>query len=307
MTDIQWELENVILVIHSNSYASCEEYIKNNFPKNKIIQWTDGSLQVFEENKHYLCVRHVPHFSVEPPKKEGSWRYGPIISKEDAQRLYNRPAISKENGQRLYNYMGAGRPAICGRGATIEPMFPKNCKVSYLNTEHLTDQYHLEYIKRYITPNIDVYDYSLSNIKILGMGKYLPYKITHEETEYLKKCLQASKKYDVCMVGNIYNDGTRRIEKINELKRHGIKVLVVEMVFGKERDIQIGEARILLNIHLFQHWRVYEAIRCERWRAAGMPIISEASIDPAPSGVTECSYEAITATVKSQLAKMKSH
>jgi len=290
MTDAQDELENIILVLNPYSYSACEEYIKGNFPKNKIIQWTNDTVQLFEENKHYLCVRHVPHFSIEPPKMEGSWRYAPFISKEDAQSLYNDANVN--------------RPFIYWKEATVQPMFSKNCKVSFLNLEHLTDKYTYEYIKRYTTPNIDVYDYSLSNIKILGRGKYLPYKITREETDYLKKCLEATKKYDVCVVGNIYSNATRRIEKINELKRHGITVLVLDMVFGKERDRQIGEARILLNIHLYQHWRVYEAIRCERWRAAGMPIISETSVDPAPSGVTECSYEAILPTVMGELSKL---
>jgi len=295
MTDVYKSLENVILVCYNDNFSVCEEYIRNIFPTNKIILWRNDVVQVFEENRHYLCIRYVPHFSVEPPNiVEGSWRYAPIVSKKDAEALYNDPKVK--------------RPFIHRREGLIQPMFPKNCKVSFLNTEHLTDSYTLEYIKRYLTANIDVYDYSLSNIEILGRGMYLPYKITDKETEYLKKCLQASKKYDVCVVGNIYADyATRRIEKINELKKHGITVLVLDMVFGKERDRQIGEANILLNIHLYQHWRVYEAIRCERWRAAGMPIISETSVHEGPAGVIECSYDDITATVKQQLSIMKSH
>jgi len=296
MTGILMGLENLILVIHYESYNACEEYIKSNFPNNKIIQWRDDVIQVFEENKHYMCIRQVPHFSIEPPKiVEGSWRYAPVISKDDARILYNNPYLN--------------RPFIYySTNGIVQPMFPKNCKVSFLNTEHLTDKYILEYIKRYITPEIDVYDYSLSNIEILGRGKYLPYRITRDETEYLKKCLQATKKYDVCVVGTIKTYyQSRRIKKINDLKRHGITVLMLNNTFGKERDRQIGEARILLNIHLYGPWRVYEAIRCERWRAAGMPIISETSIHPASADIIECSYDDITARVKAQLSKMKSH
>jgi hypothetical protein len=294
MSHLYSELANAIIVLYHTNYDACKEYIRNNFPNNQLILWRDNEISAFEENKHYLCMRQVPHFSVEPPNIEGSWRYAPVISKGDAQSLYNDPRMT--------------RPFIYRREATVQPMFPKNCKVSFLNTEHLSDKYTLDYIKRYLRPEIDVYDYSLSNIEILGRGKHLPYRITHEETDYLKKCLQATKKYDVCVVGNIYSDGAiRRMEKINELKRHGISVLVLHGVFGEERDRQIGEARILLNIHLYTHWRVYEAIRCERWRAAGMPIISEASINAAPSGITECSYDAIITTVKDRLSKMKSH
>jgi hypothetical protein len=269
--------------------------MRNNFPNNELILWSDGEKTIFEENKHYLCIRAVPHFSVEPPNiVEKSWRYAPVISKKDALRLYNDPTHR--------------RPYLYWNRATVQPMFPKNCKVSYLNVEQLSDPYTCEFIKRYLTDNIDIYDYSLSNIKILGRGRYLPYRITNEETEYLKKCLQATKKYDVCVVGTIYSEGaTRRIEKINELKRHDITVLVLDDTYEKERDRQIGEARILVNIHFYTHWKVYEAVRCERWRAAGMPIISEVSIDTLPDGIIGVPYEKIVETVIATLAKMKSH
>ena len=291
MSHLYSELENVILVLYHNNYDACKEYIRNNFPNNELILWGHDELTIFKENKHYLCIRQVPHFSVEPPNiVEKSWRYAPVISKKDALILYNDPNLR--------------RPFIYYYGGTVQPMFPKNCKVSFLNLEQLTDHYIVEYIKRYLTDNIDVYDYSLSNIEILGRGRYLPYRINHDETEYLKKCLQATKKYDVCMVGNFIRRN-RRIEKVNELKRHGISVLLLYGVFGEERDRQIGEARILLNIHLYTPWKVYEAIRCERWRAAGMPIISEASVNPAPSGIIECSYDAIITTVKNELSRLK--
>ena len=52
-------------------------------------------------------------------------------------------------------------------------------------------------------------------------------------------------------------------------------MLKLNNVFQKERDAKIASARVLLNWHENEDWTVYEELRCERWRVAGMPIITE--------------------------------
>ena len=195
------------------------------------------------------------------------------------------------------------------------PVFPKGCKVSFLNIEHLTDKYTLEYIQRKLSDKIDIYHHSPASVRIMGRGKCIPYRITDAETDKLKRYLGEYKKYDVCIVGNC---SKRRMHIVNELFSRMITVLTIGQISrctgfndkydmtGDERDACIGEARILLNIHLRPCWTVYESIRCDRWVAAGMPVISEISVAPgAPPGVIECSYDDIVNTVVRELAKLK--
>ena len=144
----------------------------------------------------------------------------------------------------------------------------------------------------------------------MGRGKCIPYRITDIETAKLKRYLEVPKKYDVCIVGSY---SKRREKIVDELLSRKITVLMIGEIskcdgeiYGDERDIHIGEARILLNIHMRTCWTIYESIRCERWRAAGMPIVSERCEGySAPPAVIQCSYDDIVSTVGHELAKLK--
>lgn len=306
MSNTYEELKNVILLCADPTYKVMKEYFQNVFPNNKIVILThDYESFPFEEGKHYLCVRHVPRFSelaVDVPR--GSWRYIPIIDREERDN-YDLPRIAKDDVNR-------GVISIVPKSLYAVPLFPKNCKVSFLNTEHFTDKYILGYARRYIPDTVEVYDYSMSNIEIFGRGKYLPYKITAEETLRLQKFLNVKKEYDVCIAGTY---SKRRKYIYYQLKRAGLNVLLIggiigyagkvhpyAYMFGDERDALIGKAKVLLNIHLYKTFRIYEAIRCDRWHAAGMPVISERSYGPATKGVIEVDYDRIVETVLKELA-----
>jgi len=306
MSDIYEELKDVILVCTESTYNVMEEYFQYVFPNNKILLLThDYESMVFEEGKHYLCVRHVPRFSelaVNVPR--GSWRYTPIIEREERDN-YDLPRIDK-------NDVNRGVISIVLKSLYAAPLFPKGCKVSFLNTEHFTDKYVLGYVRRYIPDTVEVYDYSMSNLEIFGRGKYLPYKITAEETLRLQKFLNVKKEYDVCITGT-YSRRRKRIYYL--LRRAGLNVLLIggiigyagkvhpyAYMFGDERDALIGKAKILVNIHLYNTFQIYEAIRCDRWHAAGMRVISERSYGPATKGVVECDYDKIVETVLKELA-----
>jgi hypothetical protein len=89
----------------------------------------------------------------------------------------------------------------------------------------------------------------------------------------------------------------------NQLQKLGYSVDIIENKFNKERDIRIGKSRLLLNIHFgygdgTNH--IYESIRCERWRHAGMLILSEKSLFNNP-GLIECDYNNIIIKIKSIL------
>jgi hypothetical protein len=125
----------------------------------------------------------------------------------------------------------------------ITPIINTYFKVGFINVEHLTDKYNLEYNKKYLLPEIDVYDYSLDNIKIFGYGNYIPYKINLTENNFLKSCINNTKLYDISFVGA---PSDRRKHIINQLITLGYRVDIIAQ-FGKERDIRIGQSKLLLN------------------------------------------------------------
>lgn len=309
MSDIYEELKDVTVVCERSIYIYIKEYIDNIFPGRPILLWNIARFNELEleDNKHYLSVFHIPYIYEETMRFiPGTWRYSPIMSKKDVIEIYEGTSVR-------YTFVNID-PSRQNVPYNI-PVFPKGCKVSFLNTEHLTDKYALEYIKKKLSDKIDIYHHSPANVRIMGRGKCIPYRITDAETEKLKRYLGGYKKYDVCVVGNC---SARRKYIVNELFKKMITVLTIGEIskctgfsdkydmHGDERDACIGEARILVNIHLRPCWTIYESIRCERWRAAGMLVISETCDAPGPpSDVIECSYEDIVTTVVRELAKLK--
>ena len=187
---------------------------------------------------------------------------------------------------------------------------PSSCRIGFINTEQLSDPMKLQEYNAIIKDNIDIFDYSEDNILISGKGTYLPYKENPAETQKLKSFMNAPKEYDIAidickfLEKPCPSASQRRIDMINKFIASGVSVNMIE-AWGDERDREIGKCRILLNSHYSDTYNIYEAIRCERWRFAGMNIISEISARPMPNGIIESSYDNITAIVKDQLLKLK--
>lgn len=159
-------------------------------------------------------------------------------------------------------------------------LIPPGSKISFINTEQLSVPYRFEEFKQY-AKGVHVYDYSRENIKISGVGEYLPYKEYPPETEFLKQCLSQPKEYDFAVVGNL---SEYRKKVIEDVRKKGYTVNIVSG-WREVRDKEIGKCKALLNIHFDPQFTVYESIRCERWRYAGMPIYSEPCSDEMPSDV----------------------
>ena len=209
--------------------------------------------------------------------------------------LRSMPLLPNSKKKLIFNEELASKLPIHGR---ITPIINSYFKVGFINVEHLSDKYNLEYNKKYLLPEIDVYDYSLDNIKIYGYGNYISYKINLTENNFLKSCINNTKLYDISFVGWPSN---RRLHIINQLITLGYRVDIIATQFGKERDIRIGQSKLLLNIHLASEWLIYEAIRCERWRLAGMLILSETCLSSPPDGIIECPYNKLVDKIKELL------
>jgi hypothetical protein len=148
-------------------------------------------------------------------------------------------------------------------------------EITFINTEQLSVHSKLKEFLSYVGERTTVYDYSFENIRISGIGTFLPYQEQPEETAQLKICLMQPKTHDFALIGTPSEHRTNIIDK---LEKRGYTVCHVHG-WNAERDRQVGTCRALLNIHYNEHYQMYESIRCDRWRFAGMKIFSEACID----------------------------
>jgi hypothetical protein len=73
---------------------------------------------------------------------------------------------------------------------------------------------------------------------------------------------------------------------LQELRDRGKEVLILDNLYTAERDVKIGKAKLLINIHYNETYRVFELVRCEPWLASGFPVLSEESIDNDPRCIT---------------------
>ena len=160
---------------------------------------------------------------------------------------------------------------------------PTECKISFLNTEQLVvPQKYAEY-KMFIKDGIEIFDYSESNIKLSGKGTFLPYREIPEETEKLKKFMDCPKKYDVVVIGT---NSERRKKIVDELRCKFLRVDFITDLFEDERDKRIAQASMLLNLHFSDAYSEFETVRCNRWKYAKMPILTEPCSGIVPDGIS---------------------
>jgi glycosyltransferase involved in cell wall biosynthesis len=170
------------------------------------------------------------------------------------------------------------------------PNLPSGSKIKFLNTEQLCVPEKLAQYKSFIFIADEVLDYSEENVKLAG-GTHFPYKEKPLETEKLRGYLDVPKEYDVVVVGT---QSERRKQIINGLRSQFLRVHWITDLFGDERDKQIGKAHILLNLHFSDTYQEFESIRCNRWKWAGMKVLTE-PCTRVPDGISvvgkDCLYQ----------------
>jgi len=171
---------------------------------------------------------------------------------------------------------------LCVRRVPFE-LLPATCKIGFVNTEQLTVPSKLAEYSTFTTDSVEVFDYSQKNIELTGKGTYLPYNEVASETAILKEYMTADKKFNVAVVGSYtsYRDAL-----VTSLRKVGFTVDFI-CEFGEARDKRVGQCSVLVNLHAGEEYTIYESARCERWRFAGMPIITEHCSNVVPEGVTD--------------------
>ena len=252
------DLSEYTILCLDEDYLFLKEYIESIFTSNKLLIYTK---HMNIPDGVYISLRRVPLLIDSPPP-------------------FDKLKYTKYKN--LFNY---------NRFPTVNydiPILSLKSRLAYLNVQHYSENMHIELDNFYLRPNIKVYDYSEDNVKLAGKGIALLYKENLKETHKLREFMNVEKVTDVSFVGRI---SYRRNELLKKLAMV-VKVDCINNIFGDERDMRIGQSRILLNIHMNSNWRIYESLRCDRWRFAGMPIVSEESITT-PEGIITCKYDEI--------------
>jgi hypothetical protein len=151
---------------------------------------------------------------------------------------------------------------------------------------------------------VNIWDYSRQNIKFLeklGLSAhYLPPGF-HEKLETIPSSSPAEKDIDILFYGLI---NERRQEILSQLqKQSGIKIVVLNGVFGAQRDQYIARTKIVLNLHYFKT-QIFESVRVSYLLNNKVFVISEQSVDnPYPRvDLVNAPYEQIVDTCLQYLA-----
>ena len=179
-------------------------------------------------------------------------------------------------------------------------VFPKEIYSSerfvFLNVEMLSESKRADHILRMMSYNINIADYSQSNIDFIQKyyaqsGKtynksilYFPYQYVVKDTSLLRN--QCHKyEYDIGVI-NAYPKKDSSVSSELAYKRSDVFDKLTELKFnciningwGKERDLIIHKCKIILNVHHFECFKIFEHIRCDRLIYANKLVISEKSM-----------------------------
>ena len=155
--------------------------------------------------------------------------------------------------------------------------------IGYLNMEQLTTKEWTNKFKNNILSTklpLHIFDYSASNIKYMeenfGVSAiHLPYQYREKEINLLKELINDTpKEYDLAFIGSLCND--RRTLIVKNLLSVGLKINLIQG-WNLVRDKEIAKCKALLNLHFKEEFQIFEEMRCNRWLASGLTVISEPS------------------------------
>jgi hypothetical protein len=188
------------------------------------------------------------------------------------------------------------------------PIQQEPCRL--YNTEQMTRKGELAKLLARATQSdvVEIWDYSLANIEILKENgiclepKWVPICAAPTHSARLTEYLKAPKLYDVGFCGTI---SKRRLQILQELHNRKLRVLIINRCCGDDRDKQLAQCRLLINIHFADDYRVFESARCAQWldlkEEGAPPVISEESLDDDPRTIT-VPYNALVDTVIRELS-----
>ena len=169
-------------------------------------------------------------------------------------------------------------------------------RVIFLNVEMLSENLRMNHIINLIKYNIQIADYSMANIVMLKQYAeendiqiqkdiiYLPYQY-HLQDQIQLQNIDDKYEYDIGIINakpeqsdTVGTSNTyRRTIMWENLQKTKWKCLNI-LGWGKERDELIKRCKLIINIHHFECYNIFEHIRCDRMIFAKKIIISDISL-----------------------------
>lgn len=166
----------------------------------------------------------------------------------------------------------------------------------FLNVENLTEHKRMEHIMQFIKKGIKVADYSLANIQVMKTYAaennidiqapifYFPYQYNQKENILLEN-RERIYEYDVGVVNacpkkdaSVNSSLTyKRAQIWEDLQFSGLSCVNI-LGWGAERDEIIKKCKVIVNVHHFECYKIFQHIRCDRLVFANKLIVSEHSL-----------------------------
>ena len=177
----------------------------------------------------------------------------------------------------------------------VDEMLSTN-RVVFLNVEMLSEIIRMEHILELIKKGIQIADYSIANILFLKEYAkehnipitkeviYLPYQYNLRDQVQLQN-IDDKYDYDIGIINALPTQSDtvdssntyRRTKMWNDLQKTQWKCINI-LGWGKERDELIKRCKVIINIHHFEAFNIFEHIRCDRMIWAKKIIVSDNSL-----------------------------
>lgn len=169
-------------------------------------------------------------------------------------------------------------------------------RVVFLNVEMLSENKRMEHILNLIKKGIQIADYSIANIIFLKEYAkehnipitkeviYFPYQYNLHDQVQLQN-IDDKYDYDIGIINALPTQSDtvdssntyRRTKMWNDLQKTEWKCINI-LGWGKERDELIKRCKVIINIHHFEVFNIFEHIRCDRMIWAKKIIVSDNSL-----------------------------
>jgi len=172
----------------------------------------------------------------------------------------------------------------------------KSGRVVFLNVEMLSELKRMDQVLSIISAGIPVLDYSLSNLtylkhymeenKIISSASniYLPYQYNLRDQIQLEN-IDGVYTYDVGIINALPKQDAsvnsaltyRRTRLWEQLQATGWKCINI-LGWGAERDELLKRCKVIINVHHFECFNIFEQIRCDRLVFAKKLVVSDKSV-----------------------------
>lgn len=150
--------------------------------------------------------------------------------------------------------------------------------------------------------NIDIVKNRVSPLHALKL-RHVPIVCDPEKVFILKEEQDSQDKiYDL---GVIHTQTPWRNEFVDNLRKKGLCVKVISSFDWNSKAKDFGECKALLNVHADSSFQVFESARCNPFLDAGIPVLTEKSLDSDPRCQSEFTVHNAISKIRLFLAHFK--